>query len=150
MAISDDVRHVISILEEEGFAALAGELLTEMSLGREVEKEIAAVDDRALDSDRDTVLRRVPIDESDQLRTAMDFLRFRLVLPVRAFAEAERIAGQIAGKGGTRIRFVDPEQRQESEPLSRRDIGDASLADELDAFLERLPEMTSPPIVRDS
>lgn len=40
MAISEEVRQIIFILEEEGFGALAGELLTEISLGHEVEKVI--------------------------------------------------------------------------------------------------------------
>jgi hypothetical protein len=90
---------------------------------------------------------RVPIAEEDQLRDAMEFLRLRLVLPVRAFAEAERLAGQLAGDGGVRIRFIDPEEQFEAEPLSRRDVGDAGLADELDALLDRLPTMLSAPTI---
>jgi hypothetical protein len=146
MAISEEVRQIILILEEEGFGALAGELLTEISLGHEVEKAIPQ-DDEAGRSDTETVIIRVPIDESDQLREAMNFIRMRLVLPVRAFAEAERIAGGLSDKGGVRIRFVDPEGGIEAEPMSRRDIGDASIADQFDDFLERLPLMIVPPSV---
>lgn len=147
MAISDDVRQIIFILEDEGFGALAGELLTEISLGREVEKEIASDADANRGSERETVIVRVPIEETEPLRAALEFLRLRLVLPVRAFAEAERIAGQLSNDSSVRIRFVDPDERSEAEPLSRRDIGDASVADELDALLERLPLMVSPPAV---
>lgn len=50
----------------------------------------------------------------------MNFIRMRLVLPVRIFAEAERIAGGLSDKGGVRIRFVDPEEGIEAEPISRR------------------------------
>jgi hypothetical protein len=146
MAISEEVRQIIFILEEEGFGALAGELLTEISLGHEVEKAIPQ-DDHAGGSDIETLIIRVPIEESDQLREAMNFIRMRLVLPVRAFAEAEQIAGRFSDKGGVRIRFVDPDERIEAEPFSRRDIGDASVADQLDAFLERLPSMIVPPSV---
>jgi hypothetical protein len=77
----------------------------------------------------------------------MNFIRMRLVLPVRAFAEAERIASGLADERSVRIRFIDPDERIEVEPISRRDIGDASIADQLDAFLERLPSMIAPPSV---
>lgn len=144
MAVSEEVRQLIFILEDEGFGALAGELLTEISLGREVEKDLVAgeVGDRAVE--RETVVIRVPIAEEDQLREAMAFLRFRLVLPVRAFVEAERIAGQILEEGDVRIRFIVPDEQSETEPLSRRDIGDSSAADALDALLERLPTLVAP------
>lgn len=145
MAISEDLRRIIFILEEEGFGALAGELLTEISLGREVEKE-AYVEDR---SDKagvvETVVLRVPIEEPDQLQVAMDILRSRLVLPVRAFVEAEKIASELVGDGQVRIGFIDPEQRTATPPISTRDVGDASVADELDALLTRLPTMIIPP-----
>jgi hypothetical protein len=147
LAISEEVRQIIFILEDEGYGALAGELLTEISLGQEVEKE-TYVDDR---SDRtgalETVVVRLPILESDQLSTAIDFLRARLVLPVRAFVEAEEIASELAGNGDTRIGFIDPEQRIATAPISTRDVGDASIANELDALLTRLPNMAIPPQV---
>jgi hypothetical protein len=147
MAISEEVRQIIFILEGEGFGALAGELLTEISLGREVEKEIPSDDQASRSVDIETVVVRVPIEEGDQFREAMNFIRMRLVLPVRAFAEAERIAGGLSDIGGVRIRFIDPDERIEAEPISRRDVGDASIADQLDAFLERLPSMIVPPSV---
>jgi hypothetical protein len=145
MAISEEVRQIIFILEEEGFGALAGELLTEVSLGDEVEKGIPSDDQVGHGGDTETVIMRVPIEEGDQLRAAMDFIRRRLVLPVQAFAEAERIAGGISDKHGVRIRFIDPDEQIEAEPFSRRDVGDASFADQFDAFLERLPSMIVPP-----
>ena len=77
----------------------------------------------------------------------MNFIRARLVFPVRAFAEAEQIASGLSDGGGARIRFVDPDERIEAEPISRRDIGDASIADQLEAFLDRLPSMIVPPSV---
>ncbi|MBT2134645.1 hypothetical protein KK137_09895 [Croceibacterium sp. LX-88] len=145
MAISDDVRQIILILEEEGFGALAGEILTEISLGREVEKE-DFLEDRS-DKARavETIVLRVPIEEPDQLQVAMDILRSRLVLPVRAFVEAERIASELVGDGQVRIGFIDPEQRTATPPISTRDVGDTSIADEFDALLTRLPNMIIPP-----
>jgi hypothetical protein len=142
------VRQIIRILEEEDFGALAGELLTEISLGRPVEKRLeqGSHESDADGADNDeTVLVRVPFADEEQLPESVQFLRLRLVEPIRAFAEAERIAGSLAGAQGVRIRFVDPEDRQETEPLSRRDLGDSSLADELDALLMRLPDMRLPP-----
>ncbi len=147
MAISEEIRQIIFILEEEGFGALAGELLTEISLGREVEKEsyVEGQSDKA--GAIETVIARVPIEEPDQLRVAMDILRSRLVLPVRAFIEAEKIASELVGDGQVRIGFIDPEQRTATPPISIRDVGDASVADELDALLTRLPNMIIPPQV---
>ena len=145
MAVSEEVRQIIFILEDEGFGALAGELLTEISLGREVEKDRVADEAGVRSGERETVVMRIPLAENDQLREAMAFLRLRLVMPVRAFAEAERIAGKLTTDGKVRIRFVDPDELQETEPLSRREIGDASVADTLDALLERLPAMIAPP-----
>jgi hypothetical protein len=147
MAISEEVRQIIFILEEEGFGALAGELMTEISLGREVEKEIPSDEHADGSVDVETVVIRVPIGEGDQLREAMNFIRMRLVRPVRAFAEAERIASELSDQHSVRIRFIDPEDRVEAEPISRRDVGDASIADQLDALLERLPSMIEPPNV---
>lgn len=145
MAISDDVRQIIFILEEEGFGALAGDLLTEISLGREVEKEVYVEDQSDKAGAVETVVLRVPIEEPDQLQVAMDILRSRLVLPVRAFVEAEKIASELVGDGQVRIGFIDPEQRTATPPISTRDVGDTSVADELDALLTRLPTMIIPP-----
>lgn len=147
MTISEEVRQIIFILEEQGFGALAGELLTEISLGREVEKETYVEDRSDKTGAVETVVVRVPIEESDQLSAAMDILRARLVLPVRAFVEAEKIASELAGDGQVRIGFIDPEQRTATEPISTRDVGDASVANELDALLTRLPNMIVPPQV---
>jgi hypothetical protein len=148
MAISEDVQQIIRILEEEDFGALAGELLTEISRGRPVEKRLeqdSPEGDTGGAENDETVLVRVPFADDEQLPESVQFLRLRLVEPVRAFAEAERIAGSLAGAQAVRIRFVDPENRQETEPMSRRDLGDSSLADKLDALLTRLPDMRSPP-----
>ena len=114
MAISEDVRQIIFILEQEGFGALAGELLTEISLGREVEKEIPSDDQASSSVDIETVIIRVPIEEGEQFREAMNFIRARLVFPVRAFAEAEQIASGLSDGGGARIRFVDPDEADRS------------------------------------
>src|SRR3546814_4381484 len=122
------VRQTILILEEEGFGALAGELLTEISLGREVEKE-AYLEDR---SDKagavETVVLRVPIEEPDQLQVAMDILRSRLVLPVRAFVEAEKIASELVGDGQIRIGFIDTDRKTATPPISTRDVGEIGRA----------------------
>ena len=145
MALSEDLKQIISILDEEGFGAIAGELMTEISLGRPVEKARAAYDG-ARAGDPETTVVRSPIEQTDQLVEAMEFLRQRLVAPVRAFAEAERIAGDLSGHKALRIRFIDPDERFEAVPISRRDPGDASTADRLDNLLARLPSTLVPPL----
>jgi len=144
MAVSDELRLVITILDEEGFGALAGELLTEISLGREVEVPTGAAAPIQGAEDRENFVVRIPIAEEEQLIEAMTILRLRLVEPIRKFAEAERIAGELVDVPGVRIRFIDPEERTEIEPLSRRDIADDGLADQLDELLRRLPSMIEP------
>lgn len=148
MAISEEVTQIISILEEEGFGALAGELMTEISLGRPIEKILDIFDPSDKADDRDTVISRVPIEESEQLFEATAFLRNRLVLPILAFGEAEKIANDIAGQGAIKIRFIDPDEKIETEPISRLEAGDDSIAIKLDDFLGRLTSMTQPPKTR--
>jgi len=144
MAISPDLKQIIDILDEEGFGALAGELMTEISLGSVIEKPLMG--DGSADQPEETVLARIPIDEDDQVRVAMAFLRLRLVEPVRAFAEAERLASEMAGAEGVRIRFVDPVERFEIAPISSTDvIGDRTIVDRLDALLVELPSLIVPP-----
>ena len=146
MALTEDVRQVIAILEEEGYGALAGELMMEINLGRPVEKlRQTGAEDRG--EDADTAIVRIPLEGEEQLRDAMAFLRLRLVEPVRAFAEAERLASELSQNGSVRIRFIDPEERFEEAPISTREIGDASVAEKLDNLLQRLPSMTVPPTI---
>lgn len=145
MVASDEIRRIITILIEEGFGALAGELLTEISLGREIEIPAGAVTPLQGPEDGETFVVRVPIADEQQLAEAISLLRLRLVEPVRALAEAERIAGELVGVQGVRIRFINPEERKEIEALSSRDIADRDLADELDDLLGRLPRMIEPP-----
>lgn len=98
--VSEDVMELVQLLSEEGFAILAGELLTEIGLGREPDE---------FDSDEEAPVRpdqttdraegdvgRVPFGPDAQLDFALEFLELRLVAPVRALAEAEAIAGQLA------------------------------------------------------
>jgi hypothetical protein len=145
MAISEEVRQIISILVEEGFESLAGELLTEISLGREVEKLPRPDEETGYSDNIDAVVVRVPIEEGGQFHVAMNFIRMRLVRPVKAFAEAERIASGLSGHGSVRIRFVDPEERTVVKPISEGDMGDASIADQLNDLLDRLPSMIVQP-----
>ena len=146
MALIEEVRQVIAILEEEGFGALAGELMTEISLGRAVEKlRQTSAADRG--EEADTAIVRVKYAADEQLQEAMMFLRLRLIEPVRAFAEAERLASDLGVGGAVRVRFIDPEERIEQAPISTREVGDASIAEKLDELFQRLPSMTVPPAI---
>lgn len=144
MPSSDDLRQLIAILDEEGYGALAGEVLTEINLGREIEKPVVADGDRA-GADA-TSLTRVPLDEDDQFDAALRLLELRLVAPARAFAEAERIAGRLSDSGATRLRFIDPVERFESAPPALGRPGDAEAADALAALIVRLPAMRAAPL----
>lgn len=139
MATRDDVRQIIAILDEEGFGALAGELLTEVSLGRE------------LYSVPETESVRVPISNDEQVDELMHLLRLRLVEPVRALAKAERLAGALradgvdqTGSSPVPIAFID--SNNQPDPSSVTDqIGDAADAEKLDDLLRRLPGMIASP-----
>jgi hypothetical protein len=137
MALNDDVRHLILILDQEGFGAIAGNLMTELSLGRRVQ---------ALPDEGENIARQAFADE-EQLDFAMEFLRLRLVVPVRAFAEAERIAGELSEDQTVKINLVDPIEGQIVEPISREKAGDAERADRLAEFLEKLPSLFTEPEV---
>lgn len=137
MAMNDDVRHLILILEQEGFGAIAGELMTELSLGRQVQ---------GLSDESEDMVRQAFADE-EQLDFAMEFLRLRLVVPVRAFAEAERLAAELSEGQAVKINLVDPIEGQIAEPISRQKAGDAERADRLAEFLEKLPSLFAEPEV---
>lgn len=147
MATHPDVLQLISILDEEGFGALAGEVLTELNLGREVETfhgQTELFADTAEVTEKSEIIRQ-PIAEEEQFEAAMEILRARLVAPVRAFAEAERIAAELAEVPPLGIRFVDPRTGEATQPDLGVSFGDARLAEKLDELLGRLPTMRVPP-----
>lgn len=129
MAVSENVTQLALILQEAGFVAIAGEILTEIDRGR-IEQRLDALDE----ADPDLVLVYVPYEEDEQFEAAIQMMRRKLVAPARAFAEAEQRASAVVGKQ-TEIRFVDPRGEFKYAPDGRGPIGDASLADKLDAFL---------------
>lgn len=131
MALTSDIRDLVRILDEEGFGAMAGELMTELSLGRPVEKE----------QEDDEPPARQPIADEEQIAFAIDFLRQRLVMPIAAFAEAETIAAEMSNGEPVKIEFVDPLEGTIAEPISRGEAGDASMAGRIDNFLGRLPTL---------
>ena len=123
MPVFGTILDIVRILNEAGYGVLAGELLTEVSLGRELEIPAGdtGAEDRAapaaaevvkLDDDRNVERRyvdssggegryeakRVPMNDREQLQFAAEFLRLRLIEPVRVWAEAEQIAGELAAR----------------------------------------------------
>lgn len=129
MAVSEDVTQLVTILQQAGFVAIAGEILAEIDRGR-IEQRLDGLDE----SDPDLVLVYVPYEEDEQFEAAIQMMRHKLVAPARAFAEAEQLAGAVAGKP-TEIRFVDPRGEFKYAPDGRGPVGDARLADKLDGFL---------------
>lgn len=119
MAASNDLLEIVQLLNDEGFGYLAGELLLEVNLGREIsipenrsqkrkepviDQELVALDEDRIVSQRffdltegrpDEEILRVPMDDTEQLKFAVDFIRMRLIEPTRAWAEAEVLAGDI-------------------------------------------------------
>jgi hypothetical protein len=144
MPINEDVMTIIRILNEEGFSFLAGELMVELSEGRDERK----LDGEALDIEKADYDARKPIAPEEQLPAAMQILHRRLVAPAKALAEAERLLGELGKGKPVRIRFVDPVEGTDrlatarddnpNSPLGRDDIGQSKVADELDALLARI------------
>lgn len=144
MAINEEVMKIIRILNEEGFGVLAGDLMVEISQGRD-QREL---DEEALDTDTADYDAREPIAPEDQLPAAMQILHRRLVAPAMALAEAERLLGELGKGKPVRIRFVDPVEGIDrlatarddnpSFPLGRDDIGRSDVADKLDELLARI------------
>lgn len=149
MRVSDDVMELVELLNEEGFGVLAGELVMEISLGRELEESPEATDDLQGQAGEtfaeDTAIVRVPIDEKDQLGAALTFLELRLVEPVKRMAEAERIAGRLATTSAEPVSTSTAEKPLRITFRSRGDAdvvfertaapGDATAAEELQAAL---------------
>jgi hypothetical protein len=162
LAISPDIMLIVRALEQEGFSALAGELLTEISLGRELDLDDGqgtGIEDVGVSTEGiapETSLQWQPILEDQQLEVAVNFLRLRLVEPVRYLAEAERIASefssdkkraegqeatkQISLETLTQIIFIDPDSFTPSSLVRGERAGGKESADRLDAVLARLAE----------
>jgi hypothetical protein len=137
MAVNEDVMKIVRILDDEGFGVLAGELLTEISLGRE-SQEGASISTEVKTIDDDRRVRRVPIPEEDQLAEAIRILQLRLVEPARVLAEAEAIVGELTELSSVRIRFIAPEEGSDIEQLDDRNPGSRVAADALSGLLERI------------
>jgi hypothetical protein len=63
MAVSDDVTEIVRILNEEGFGVLAGEVLAEINLGREIVRGWHV-------EDEDATVSRSHTSEEEQLQQA--------------------------------------------------------------------------------
>lgn len=94
MAVSEDVMGLVALLDAEDFSALAGEILTEIALGREIE-------------DGGGEIRRISIPPEEQLREAVQLLRLRLTEPAKRLIEAQEIASSLNGGVPTSISFID-------------------------------------------
>jgi hypothetical protein len=149
MAVNPDIMELVGILNEEGFEALAGELLTEIGLGRELPEpgDYGAPLEQAdaLDPQADPPIRRQAIPEDEQLGFAMRFLRLRLVEPVRRLAEAERLAGSIQSFSGLveraepiSITFIPTEDGDPPKLARKSAPGDQTDADELARLLSSI------------
>lgn len=144
MAINAEVMELIQILDEAEFGWLAGELLSEISLGRERGSDPNLKADYRQDSETDDEdledIGREPIDDEEQLAEAVRILRLRLVEPARKLAEAETIGARLADQEQLRIAFVNDNGVADEALQTRARPGDSSAADKLDEVLGRLIE----------
>ena len=92
MRVSDDVMELVELLNEEGFGVLAGDLLTEISLGREPDEHADDELDAAVEAEplqrkvgaEDTTAMRSVIPDAEQLRAALTLLECGLSSPLGA------------------------------------------------------------------
>jgi hypothetical protein len=154
MATDPDVLQLVGILEGTGFGAVAGELLTQISLGREVDtpfKPSGAALDGEDDGEMETDVRREPIEEAAQFDFAIAFLHSRLVVPALALGEAERLAGTLAGRDVPVAFVLAPAERAAEDrgvlalAEMARAPGDDSIALKLGEILSGLPLRREPP-----
>lgn len=157
MRVSDDVMELVELLNEEGFGVLAGDLLTEISLGREPDEHADDELDAAVEAEplqrkvgaEDTTAMRSVIPDAEQLRAALTLLEMRLVEPVRRLAEAEELAGRLATPADVKevldddahkaMRIAFRASGEATEGFERAEApGDARTADELLVVLRQL------------
>ena len=115
MRISPDVMELVELLNDTGFGALAGELMTEISLGKETDSvgdaNIVEGTDGVFVVAGEAMVAREPFRDADQLGAALAFLELRLAEPARRMAEAEQIAGELAARRD----LTEKEKRSEGE-----------------------------------
>jgi len=141
MATDPDVLQLAALLDGEGYGALAGELLTELNLGREVEGFVDRGSDGRPQDLRETEIKREPYPEDEHFAFAISFLRDRLVTSARMLAEAERIAGTLEKAGGAPVLITFADEEGEGGDHVTRVAGDEHLAVKLEALLDRLPSL---------
>lgn len=140
MAVQPDILELVQVLTEEGFGIVAGDLLAEISS----RSEIGGVFDEEIDIGEEKGAARQQLADRDQLGEALRIIRLRLVEPARHLAEGERIAGSIADRSPTRIRFTRPDGSERGDSDARAPAGDSNVADELETTLWRVAA-TRPP-----
>ncbi|MBO1904021.1 hypothetical protein KHP60_04635 [Microvirga sp. 3-52] len=140
MAVTEEIYELVRLLDEEGFGQLAGELLSDLNVGRlETEHEDGRSDPEIdSDEDDDRPSPSVPFEPDEQLPEAVRFLHLRLVEPARRLVEAERIAAELSGYAEVRIRFGDEDQVSGDQEGLRAPPGDDSLVNALEKAVNRL------------
>ena len=144
MAATPDILQLVAILDEAGFGQVAGELLTEVNLGKEM---VVSPRERQSDDDEQTEASRQPFQDDEQYPFAMAFLQERLVIPAFKLAEAERIAGAIMKSKAVPIVFISAEADAPLRAIDRRAPGDDAVARKLEALLKSLSDRLLPPDV---
>lgn len=134
MAVHSDVMALVALLDEEDFSVLAGEVLAEIALGREIA------------SDEFETPKREPIPDDEQLRAAIDLVKLRLIQPARHLALAEEIAGALSDSPAVPIVFADANGEIEwkaGQVSPAQPGGRMAAVAELERGLERLVRIQS-------
>lgn len=137
--MNNDVLNLVQILIETGFEHLAGELLLEVSQGREApgDGKKGVLFDGQVEI-LESVGDRRPVPDDELLQFALDFLVERLVDPANALIEAGEIAGRLMQGPPATIRFIDPDTSDDRLPARRAGQEDRPAVDNLIKAVERV------------
>lgn len=153
MADADDAREIVTILQETGFDAVAGELMQALAARRQRPDRALTLD--AADADEEKapkliaseVFRRPAISPrparqkgrpQTELEFALDFITTRLIQPAQALAEAERIVGELAEGPPALIEFATSSDGSDALPRGEAEAGEAEAAARLADAVERV------------
>jgi hypothetical protein len=143
MAVSADVMSIIVMMDEAGLGELASELYGILAQGPvtgtpdgSTTPPSADGPDRFPASDEET--GATAFTDEDQISVTIDFLRTRLVEPVKRLEEAEQIAASLTeSKSPVDIYLLDPEMEKGTELFSE---AARKAAHRLDQLLDTLPQ----------
>lgn len=110
MRIKEELVKISSILADEGYPELAGEMM----------RYALAEPEKHWGDDTDF---RDEVESTSQVSRAVEYLSFQLLLPEKQIQEVEQIASSL-NDSDTSIVFVQPEIAERDEPAEKFSLGD--------------------------